>query len=81
MFITTDLPTSIKEEIQKCFEAYVRENDFNGKTWLQILEISRYGNMPETFIQEAEEKVNEVYMMDQLSLKTLDQIKGNLSFT
>ena len=60
---------------------YVRENEFTGKTWLQILDISRLGGLPETFIQEAEEKLNEVYMLNQMDLKTIDQVKGNLSFT
>jgi hypothetical protein len=35
------LTPSLREQIQESFEAYVRANDFKGKTWLQILEIAR----------------------------------------
>lgn len=60
---------------------YVRENEFNGRVWLQILEIARMGEMPEEFIQKVEKKLNDVYNMDQLDLKTVVETKELLSFT
>ena len=71
----------MRQDVAKAFMAYVREKDFTGKTWLQILDISRLGEMPESFIEEIQGKLNEVYMLSQMDLKTIDQVKANFSFT
>ena len=81
IFWSRQLSKGMRQDVTKAFMAYVREKDFTGKTWLQILDISRLGEMPESFIEEIQGKLNEVYMLSQMDLKTIDQVKANFSFT
>jgi hypothetical protein len=48
---------------------------------LNILEISRYGELSDDFINDyLEKKLNEVYQLENLSLKTIEPIVHNLGF-
>ena len=43
IFWSRQLSKGLHQDVSEAFMTYVRENDFTGKTWLQILDISRLG--------------------------------------
>ena len=52
LFWSRLLTSAMNKDITEIFQKWVkeRENNFTGKVWLQILDISRLAEMPETFI-------------------------------
>ena len=83
IFCNRVLTESTLIDMQDSFQKFVRANEetFNGRTWLNILEISRYAELPDDFVEEyLAKKLDVVYQLENLGLKTIEPIVHNLSF-
>lgn len=84
VFCNKVLTGSTLVDMQESLEKFIRVNQqkFTGKMWLNIIEIARAADMPSEFTDKfIASKLDEVFMMENLSLKTVEPIVENLKLT